>query len=241
MTAVLPPFAHRREVVRAYRHPLVFVARDLSLVARSGQEGTFTRATTGAADDSFAVARTCNYGQPRWHSRSSIATLRMGSGVTEYLTWAVPAGVGAMSFLFDFIENGTLASAGRALWSLTNAAGGTPRLYVSESGGKYAAVHQNGAGTVSSTMTGTAPVNGDRVRLRVHLLSTGSIQIWQSINGAAETTPGASGTQTVNAWASTTLFILNALGTGNIGITDWIGAVMMAGSQSQAKLLEALV
>jgi hypothetical protein len=165
----------------------------------------------------------------------------MGNGVTEYLNWTQPLQKVAVTFFAHFIENGTLASAGRVLFSASNAAGSNPRLYVGESGGKYAFVHHNGSAGVSSTMTGTAPVNGDLVELRCHLYADGGVQIWQSINGAAETTPGKSATQTINAWASPTILQLNAVGGGNIGVTDWLGFVLAGGLQTQTKLREALV
>lgn len=236
----LPVMEPRRQVTAAVRHPFVWRSRDLSINARSGQTGTLVRASAGVADDSFATSRTCVHSQPRWHVTGGFTTLRMGGGVTEYLHWTVPLDATAFSFAVTFAEFGTIAVTDAVVFSIANSAFGTPRIYVAASAsGRYALTHHNGTTAVSSTM-GTAPVVGNGVILRGWLYGDGSVQLWQSINGAAETAGAQSSANTPASWSTPTRLTLNAAGTGNIGQNNFIGMSVMRGNQTQAKLLEPI-
>lgn len=238
----LPVMEPRRQVTAAVRHPLVWRSRDLSLNAVSGQTGTLVRATTGAADDSFGTSRTCVHSQPRWHVRSSLVTMRMGgAGGTpvEYLRWSVPFDAVAASIYLDFIENGTIGIATGGLFSLSSTAFATPRWYMSVVSGKYSIIQHNGTTDTGGTAFAAAPVNGDRVRMRCWLYSNGSVQAWQSINGAAETATAQSGSLALASWSTPTHLQINALGTGNIGSNDFIAVVLARGNLTQAQLMAA--
>lgn len=101
-------------------------------------------------------------------------------------------------------------------------------------------MHNNNVSSVTSTLA-AAPTAYQRVRLRWLLLSTGSVQIFQSIDGAAETTAAASGTLALaTAWAATTTLFVNGFGATNIGTQINLGVVVMPGNQTQATLLQAL-
>jgi len=236
----LPLIGFRRESGRALRHPLVWLGRDLAVDALSGQVGTWTRTTTAAPTDSYGVARTVVHSQPAW--QADVTHGRTGAllGASTGISWPLPVLPQAMSGMVEFVEGGTVGTTGAGLFYLGNDGATGARLYILSSGTQYRLGHHNGTSAVTATMTGTAPTVGQRVRIRWWLYSTGSVQIWQSINGAAETGPAASGTLALaTAWAGTTCR-LNSYGTGDYGVTLALGTVVMLGNQSEATLLAAL-
>lgn len=237
MTA--PTGLFRREVTAAYRHPLIWLARDLTIDARTGQAGTLTRTTTKAVPDSGGTNRTVNHSQPGWVGNTAVPSLDLGA--SESLQWAFSTKPTAMCGLIDFYENGTLASAGLPLLTICGATFLAPTLYLDVSAGlKYQITHNNNVSSVTATLA-AAPTSGQRVQIRWWLYSDGKVQLWQSINGAAETTPGASGTLALaSAWNGTPALYLNAKAVSSYGANRFIGCVVMLGNQSQAKLLEAL-
>ena len=91
-------------------------------------------------------------------------------------------------------------------------------------------------------MLAAAPSNGDLVRLRWKIeIATGKVQLWQSINAAAETTGGLSaGGLAFAAWGTTQRLRLNSVGTANLGTTLALGLVVAIGDPTQAQLLSAL-
>ena len=233
----IPTSEFRRAIAVAPRASFVWRARDLSLNALTGQVGTLVRAATGTSLDSYAVSLTTVRDRPRWHITSSLAAIKLGA--LEYLGWPVPMIPIAMSGLIDFIEDGTLA-AGTEIMSIANAAAGNASFRVNSSGSFYRVVHNNNVSSVTSTLA-AAPTAGQRVRLRWLILSTGSVQIFQSIDGAAETTAAASGILALaTAWSATTTLFFNSFGASNYGVGIFMGAVVMPGNQTQATLLQAL-
>ncbi len=235
----LPLIGFRRTTERAVRHPLVWMARELSLDAQSGQAGTFTRAATKTSTDSFATSGTSNYAQPAWSGASTLASLDMGA--TDVLKWVSPFAVQACAGMIQFYENGSLAGS-KAIFAITNDTPVAPLLLVYSSGTQYQIQHNNAISTVTSTLSGTAPTSGQLVQLRWSLLSTGVVQIRQSINGAAETLASASGTLTLGAaWASPTAFYLNSEGASTIvGTSRFVGCAVMQGAPTQAQLQQVL-
>lgn len=235
----LPLLGFRRTTERAVHHPLVWLARELSLDALSGQAGTFTRAATKTSTDSFATSGTVNYAQPAWSGASTLASLDMGT--SDVLKWVSPFGVQACSGMIQFYENGSLAGS-KAIFAITNDTPVAPLLLIFSSGTQYQIQHNNAISTVTSTMSGTAPTSGQLVQLRWRILSTGSVQIFQSINGAAETTATASGTLALGAaWASPTAFYLNSSGSGTIvGTSRFVGACVLQGTIGQTALQQVL-
>lgn len=235
----LPPLDFRRDVALARRWPLVVQARELSLDALTGQAGTLTRAATKAVTDSSGVSRTVNYHQPAWTAVSGVAALDLGS--SDSLAYDCDLLPVACCGLVDFFHNSPGANG--TVIDITNSTPATPYLRVYWTGTQYRIEHHNGSAAVTATMTGTAPSASQRVRLRWWLYSTGAVQIWQSKDGAAETTPGASGTNALAAaWAATTKYFVNSAGTaaGTYGAMKLAGLVVGLGNQSQAAMLAAL-
>lgn len=235
----LPSGLFRRDVGQvARRYPFVWRARDLSLTALTGQIGTLTRTTTKAVTDSQGVSRTVNHSQPAWDGSTTLPSLVLGAAETLKFPFAAPPI--AMSGLIDFYENGTLA-AGAAVGAICNATPVTPFIVIFSSTAQYQIQHHNGTTSVTSILSGTAPTAGQRVQLRWWLYSDGKVQIWQSINGAAETAATVTGSLTLaGAWSSPTFYWINGEGAANIGSCKSIASVVMLGNQTQAKLLEAL-
>lgn len=236
----LPALGFRRTTGKAYRHPLVWLGRELSVDAQTGQAGTLTRTTTAAPTDSYGVARTVNHSQPAWQTNTTHSRTGLLLGASETLAWSLPLIPQAMCGMIEFIENGTLGTASDAIWYLGNDGATSAYLNLDSSGTQYRINHYNGTSTVTATMTGTAPTTGQKVRLRWWLYSDGKVDIWQSINDAAETSPTLSGTLSLAAaWGGTTCR-LNSKGTGNYGAMIGLGCVVMLGNQTEATLLAAL-
>ncbi len=88
-------------------------------------------------------------------------------------------------------EVGT-AKAGGTIYHLgSGVAGADPRVIIEATGGVYRAKLDDGTEEVTSAMA-TAPSPGQLFELRLEILSTGSIQLHQSINAATETDAAAS-------------------------------------------------
>ena len=236
----MPLLGFRRPSGRALGHPLVWMGRELTIDALTGQVGTLTRAATAAPTDSYAVARTVVHSQPAWQTNTTHSRTGLLLGTNANLAWALPVLPQAMSGMVEFIENGTISTANAGVWYLGNDGATGARLYLDSTGTQYRLTHNNGSSSVTATMTGTAPTTGQRVRLRWWLYSDGKVYLRQSINGAAETGPAASGTLALaSAWAGTTCR-LNSLGTANLGNTVALGAVVMLGNQTETVLAAAL-
>jgi len=236
----LPLLGFRRDTGRAARHPLLWLGRDLVVNAHSGQAGTFTRAATAAPTDSYSVARTVVHSQPAWQTNVTHGRTGALLGASTGISWPLPLLPQAMSGMVEFIEGGTVTTASAGLVYLGNDAATGARLYLDSSGTQYRVTHHNGTSPVTATMTGTAPTSGQRVRIRWWLYSDGKVQIWQSINGAAETGPAASGTLSLaTAWAGTT-WRVNSAGTANYGVTNALACVVMLGNQTEAVLGAAI-
>lgn len=232
----LPTLAPRRTANRLGRHPLVWIARELSLSALGGQVGTHTRAATATPTDSYAATRTVVHSQPAWSYVSGQLVTGLLLGTNANLAFALPILPQAMGGMIDFVENGGLGTASGGVWYLGNDGATGARVYVDSTGTQYRVTYTDGTTTRTSTMTGTAPTTGQRVRLRWELTASGTIQIWQSINGAAETTPGASAATTLPAaWAGTTMR-LNSVGTANQGANIYLGCAVMLGTVTAAQL-----
>lgn len=245
MTApAIPGLAFRRQITRRSTFPLIWQARRATVDAVD-QTGTLVRTTTQSAIDSFGTTYSCYHSQPRWYAVDLDGdTVRETVGlflVTDYLKWALRLKPVAMSGLIDFVENSALSGSG-TIFSLTNDAADSPALWITSTSTQYRLNHHNGTTQVTSTMSGTAPTTGDRVRLRWWLYADGKIQLFQQINSAAETSASASSANTLGAaWAGTPDFRLNAVGTGTTGSSVFLGAVVSLGNQTQATLMEALV
>lgn len=104
----------------------------------------------------------------------------------EAIGWLAPyPPVGPQTWLLDCVEAGATGIPNSVVAVLTDANGGNPSLAVTcNASGRYTVTHHNGAASVSASATATPPF-GAWVRLFVRLHGDGSVQIGQSVSGAA--------------------------------------------------------
>lgn len=243
MTSIMPSLGFRRQFVSVGRHPFLWIARDrLSLYDMSGNLGTYSASAVAATlTDSFGGTLSSNSNLPPWTyvSGQTVTGLLLNTGSRE-VRWQLDLIPQAMCWMVDFVENGGLgtASGGVAYLGAVTATGG--RVYIDSTGTQYRATYTDGTTTRTCTMTGTAPTSGQRVRLRLILSSTGTIQLGQSINGLTETLPAASAATTLPATWGGTNFYLNRVAAGSYGTNIYVAAVVMIGNQTAAYLQAAL-
>lgn len=105
------------------------------------------------------------------------------------------------------IERGTVkTSTARLIHVGSDTQATAPKLEIYESGGFYRLTHDNGVSQVHSTLA-AAPALGDLVELRAVVYSDGSVELFQSINNAAETTGSRSAALTLqSAWAAERMY-----------------------------------
>jgi hypothetical protein len=236
----LPLLGFRRQTGRALGHPLVWLGRELTLRALTGQAGTLTRTTTAAPTDSHGVARTVVHSQPAWQTDTTHGRTGLLLGSTAHLAWPLPLIPQAMCGMVEFIELGTISTAGAGLFYIGHDGVTGARLVLDATGSQYRLTHHNGSASVAVTMSGTAPAAGQRVRLRWWLAGDGSVRLWQSLNDGAETGPSPSGALALaGAWGGGTCR-LNSVGTANQGTTLALGTVVMLGNQTETTLRAAL-
>lgn len=211
-----------------------------SLTAMGGQAATHTRATTAAPVDYAAVARTVVHSQPAWQledwdgdaTRERAALLL---GTSDVLYWPVPVLPAEMTIYLEFVQVGAVPGVGGTIWYLGNAGNTGARLWVDSSGTYWRVRHHNGTTEVTSTLT-AAPASGNRVALRVTLSATGVVQIHQSINGAAETSATASGTNTLAAaWSDTRLYA-SSTGSTNAAALSLVRSRLAYGAMTAAQM-----
>lgn len=209
---------------RVSRLPFHWRGDRAQLTALSGQAATMARAVTAAPVDYNAVARTVPRDRPAWQHEdwdgdATRETLALLLGTSDTIYWPVPVLPAAMTVYLEFIQVGAIPAVSTTIWYLGNSGNTGARLWIDSSGSFWRARHHNGTTEVTATLA-AAPASGNRVALRVQLASTGTIQIWQSINGAAETTPGASGTNTLAAaWSDTRLYGNSTGATNNAAVS----------------------
>lgn len=205
--------------------------------AVTGEAATFTRASTGTALDSAGTSRTLVNDQPRWTFEDIDASgtretpcLSLGaSGELIRWTFSMKPNV-PFTGMVEFVENGALAVASAGVWYIGNDGATGARIYIDSSGTQYRITHNNGVSSVTSTMTGTAPTAGQRVRLRFEFASTGAVRIHQSIGSGAETSATASGTLAPAAAWGDTRMRLGSVGTANVGLNKFIRAKIAYGA-----------
>ncbi len=178
---------------------------------------------------------------PPGFTNTAPSQIAYGNARAQDYPWAMPytALPQASSGLIEFIERGTIADTGRGIFQIGNYINAGARFYIVSTGTGYSVVHNNGSASVASTLV-AKPKSGDIVRLRWSLNANGSVQIWQSINGAAETAGSVSAANALaGSWTIPWIFM------GSLGITNVTGGymafrqqVVLAGADiSQADLL----
>lgn len=154
--------------------------------------------------------------------------LALRSAFDERVTWNWAAQPQALTCYIRFIERTALGTANPLL--LLGEAGTGARVAISRAADEqYTLLHHNG--TTSTTATaGAARVTDAVHELRAVLRSTGQVQLYQSIDGAAETTggPSAASPALASAWSASTL-IANVADAGTSGGADWLTLLLLPG------------
>lgn len=106
----------------------------------------------------------------------------------EVLGWLVPyPPLGAQAWQLDLVEAGATGITNSVVAVLTDQNGANPSLAVTcNASGRYTVTHHNGSSSVTVSAS-TSPTFGQWVRLVVLLNADGSVQLGQSIAGAAFT------------------------------------------------------
>lgn len=206
-----------------------------AFVAESGHTAVLARGATASPADSNGTTYTAQFVQPAyecrdWLNGGSRQSFGLLTGTSDRLPFSVAFRPKAMGGYAEFIE------VAGATFCLSNAAVSGARLVIDKTGSVYRITHHNGTSSVTATMVQTVAA-GNRIRLRWQLNATGSVQIWQSINEAAETGPSASATLALaTTWAASSSVYVNALGTGTAGAM-WLRKVkFVAGTPTLAQL-----
>lgn len=169
-------------------------ASDLSVdMPLCGLAGTFTRGTTLVVSDRNGTDYTTVNAQPGWEWRdlnadSDRETVGLYMTGNDRISWPVLWRRQAFAFRLEFVECGAINTPTYANLLSINADGnanGYLDIYAEAAG--YVIRFNNGVGGFSAVGLATEPSVGQHVVLRGQLYSDGSVQLWQSINGAAET------------------------------------------------------
>lgn len=91
------------------------------------------------------------------------------------------------TFYAKIIDKGTAETASGRVFMISDASNGDPRFGCNRLT-RFRALHDTGATVVDSELAAPAPARNDTVELVCHLYGDGSVDITQSINGAASTT-----------------------------------------------------
>lgn len=167
-----------------------------------------------------------------------------GSRATDDFSWAAPfPGYNLMAYV-RFIERGTVGlSAGARLLQLSKLNNTGPRLIILNTNGPnaYQTIHDNGSTSKISTLA-TTPAVGATVELLALWQANGSVDIAQSINGAAVTSGGVSAAQGMNSLDSIEAISVNGIG-GSYGLNDFAEVKIVkypdvVGASNQARMDE---
>ena len=154
----------------------------------------------------------------------------------EALSYSLGARPQAMTFYARFIELGTVITQVPLLHIGTAVLNATPELRIDVSASAYSIFFHNGTSSSRGTLA-AAPSVGDVVELVGHLNADGSIQILQSVNGAATTETTLTAALAMPAlWAPTTLLFINSVGTTVTGLNAFMNVVIYRGVHSLSRM-----
>lgn len=145
-----------------------------------------------------------------------------------------------MTVYVKLVEKGTILTASARVLSISNSSGTAPRLLIYNAGANYAVDYDNSSASVASSAPGT-PALGNTVELMARLFGDGSVDITQSINGAAATIGTQSGPQAagiVSPWSGQ-LAWLNSVGSSAVGFNAFISLKVVAGARSLTEMRAA--
>jgi hypothetical protein len=211
-----------------------------------GVPGVFVRAATlGSVSDGVGATYTAPHSMPAWEMRDldgdtvrERCGLRMGTA--DFLRWAAAPAPQALSGLLEFIETGARTTAGATLFALRDDAAAGAGLWLDTSGSYYQLNYSDGTTTRTATLTTGQPAVDEQVRLRWTLSSTGVITLWQSINGAAETTATATALTLPSAWATGAKVRLNSRGATDNPAQGWYRRLKLVAGIVTVPVLEAV-
>lgn len=199
--------------------------------------------TTAASGDKLQVALFQHEAGAAAGS-SKIATTTAGvTRSTDVFHWDyVHPPQGKMVYL-RFVERGTILISGARLLEIADASDNVPQTLLYFNGDAYAFYHHNGSGQVVSVMN-VVPAVGDVVELIGILKPTGTVQVIQSINGAAVQTSAETATLALaSAWSGPRLYLNSAGGSVGFGLCDFAEVKIVkyadvVGATSQARMDE---
>ena len=174
-----------------------------TLSALSGHVGTLlgVNAQTTISDSYGNGYTAAGYVQPAWYANPS-GQFGLVLDINHYLQFDGPVYMPEQSGVMEFIEcGGASLSSDGYLWFIGDSSGATkPYAYLSQSPTPFRLPYVNAAGTVKIAQGLTAPTLGQQVRIRWEWTAA-TITMWQSINGAAETSVTGAG-QAMETWPS---------------------------------------
>jgi len=243
----LPALDFRRTTQQAARYPFLWLARDLSLNAQSGQAGATTDVGSRGSTDSLGTSvTTSSYDAPAWHFYNS-TDIGGYCSTNAFLYWSVPMIPQAMCGILDLVsDNPTGLSFDMGLFDLSNGLGTGARLFIAitSSGTKsYELVYTpDGITFRRSSLAGLLTIlDGDRLKLRWSLSASGQAQLYGTVGSGSEvtaSTPAVSALPT--AWGGTTIR-LNKTEAANYYLGGpYIGCCVMMGNQTSAILAAAI-
>lgn len=210
----------------------------------AGTATPYVLLATATSDGVYGTAGDGASGLDLWGGMATVGSLRQsyaasgtsaGTRAADLVAFQYAFAPQESSGLVRFVELGSAAVVGSGVFYLGNDAATGPRLWIDATGSGYRLVHDNGATEVVSTSAAT-PAMGDAVALRWVLYADGSVELFQSVNGGAETTGGRSAANVLAAaWGGQTLR-LNSVGTVDVGLAAYAKCVVDAGVQSLATL-----
>jgi hypothetical protein len=216
------------------------------LLALSGHRGVFFRgATLASVVDSLGTTYTALDAQPAWEARDLDAdtireALGLRMGTSDRLAFENPPAPQPMSGLLEFVETGARTTANATLFAITNGAVTGVRLWIDTSGTYYRINWDNGSTTRTATLTAGQPTSGQRVRLRWAWAADGAITLWQSINGAAESSASAAALAIPAAWAADAVVRVNSRAPAANGAQGWYRRIKLVAGLVDVDALEAV-
>jgi hypothetical protein len=139
-----------------------------------------------------------------------------------------------MTVYVKFIELGTVDTGDTVLW-IGDSTLSSPYFQIASDTTGYFARHHPGTSALTSQLAAPPSID-DVVELRAVLSADGTVQIHQSVNGAAETSASATASSFLaSAWAGSRLY-LNSSPTGSEGCAIYLDAKVLSGTQTLATM-----
>lgn len=143
-------------------------------------------------------------------------TTAAATRATDSCYWNFPPVPQAMMVYVRFVERGSILTGGVRVFQISSAADATPQAIIYNSGTYYTIYHHSGAGSVTQALA-VAPAIGNTVELVGMFFADGSVELIQSVDGAAVTYTAQSGALAyAAAWSDKRLYV-NSVGAASVG------------------------